>query len=114
MSPAAGVRAVDGGVEIAVVVKPRASRTELIGVRAGAYEIRLAAPPVDDAANDELVRFLAKALGVPRSAVEIARGERSKHKGVRVRGLAPSDAEILLAAPESRTERAAKGRLDGS
>ena len=75
------------------------------------YRVLLRSLPADDATLDTL-RELLRSAGLGDD--EIARGERSKHKGVRVRGLAPSDAEILLAAPESRTERAAKGRLDGS
>lgn len=109
MSPPSGVRAVEGGVEIAVAVKPRASRTELTGVRDGAYEIRIAAPPVDDAANDELVRFLAKRLGVPRSAVQVTRGERSKHKGVRVRGLSLAEAQACLGGRDFDPSRPASG-----
>ncbi len=108
MSAPRGVRAAPGGTEIAVVVKPRASRTELVGIRDGAYEVRIAAPPVDDAANDELVRFLAKLLGVPRSAVEVARGDRSKHKGIRVLGLTPGEAESRLGAAESGASLATK------
>lgn len=108
MSAPRGVRAAPGGAEIAVVVKPRASRTRLGAERDGAYEIRIAAPPVDDAANDELVRFLAKTLGVPRAAVEIARGERSRHKGVRVRGLSPSEVETRLRGGESSPSRATR------
>lgn len=114
MSAPTGVRDAPGGAEIAVVVKPRASRTELVGVRDGAYEFRVAAPPVDDAANDELVRFLAKLLGVPRSAVEVARGDRSKHKGIRVLGLTPGETESRLRAGESAVPRPAKGSRDPS
>jgi uncharacterized protein YggU (UPF0235/DUF167 family) len=49
--------------------------------------IRLAAPPVDSAANEELVRLLARALGVTRSAIEITTGHSSKVKTVKVAGI---------------------------
>ena len=78
---------VRGGVELHLQVQPRASRTEVIGPHGGALKIRLAAPPVDGEANAELVRFLAKVLGVPRSAVEIVSGATGKRKRVRVTGV---------------------------
>ena len=81
------ITAVPGGVEIALHIQPRASRTELIGAHGGALKIRLAAPPVDGEANDELVRFLAKTLGVSKSAVTIVRGATGRRKVVRVVGI---------------------------
>ncbi len=80
------ITAVAGGVELQLQVQPRASRTEVAGPHGGALKIRLAAPPVDGEANDELIRFLAKVLGVPRSAVEIVSGETGRRKRVRVAG----------------------------
>ena len=73
-----------------VRVVPRASRSEIAGEHDGALRVRIAAPPVDGAANDELVRVLARAFGVPRSAIEIAGGHASKLKTVRVTGGQPS------------------------
>ena len=70
-----------------VWVQPRASRTEVAGMRGEAVKIRLAAPPVDGAANDELVRFVAAMLGVARSAVSIAAGQTSRLKTIEVDGI---------------------------
>ena len=70
-----------------VWVQPRASRTEVAGMRGDAVKIRLAAPPVDGAANEELVRFLAEMLGVARSAVSIAAGQTSRLKTIEVEGI---------------------------
>lgn len=70
-----------------VQVVPRASRSEIVGEHNGALRIRIAAPPVDGAANEELVKLLARALRVPRSAVEITAGHSAKLKTVRVAGL---------------------------
>jgi uncharacterized protein (TIGR00251 family) len=72
---------------LAVRVIPRAPRTTVDGERAGAILIRLAAPPVDGAANDALVAFLAAALGVPRRQVTIVSGATSRDKRVRIEGL---------------------------
>jgi uncharacterized protein YggU (UPF0235/DUF167 family) len=61
-------------------------------------DVALAAPPVDGAANDELLRVLSDALGVPRSALEIVRGASGKRKVVEVRGVSEADVVARLAA----------------
>jgi uncharacterized protein (TIGR00251 family) len=76
----------DGALTFAVRVVPRASRSEVVGEHDGALRVRVAAPPVEGAANEELVRTLARALGVPTRAVEITSGQASKTKLVRVAG----------------------------
>ena len=80
----------DGVLMFQVRVTPRASRSEIVGEHDGALRVRIAAPPVDGAANDELVRVLARAFSVPRSAVEITAGHSSKLKTVRVVGGQPT------------------------
>jgi uncharacterized protein (TIGR00251 family) len=77
----------------AVRVVPRASRSAIVGEHDGALRIRIAAPPVDGAANDELVRLLSSAFNVPRNAIEILAGHNSKSKTLRVRGARPLDLE---------------------
>lgn len=85
-----------GAARIAVRVQPRASRTELAGAYGDAVKIRVAAPPVDGAANAELVAFLAKRLGVPKSSVRIVRGEGGRDKLVEVDGVSDEDARRLM------------------
>jgi uncharacterized protein (TIGR00251 family) len=68
-------------------VQPRASRTELAGPHGGALRVRLTAPPVDGAANEALVRFLAEQLDVPRSAVRLDAGATGRSKLVTVEGI---------------------------
>jgi hypothetical protein len=75
-----------GALTFAVRVVPRASRSEIAGEHDGALRVRVAAPPVEGAANVELVRTLARALGVPSRAVEIKSGHASKTKLVSVAG----------------------------
>jgi uncharacterized protein (TIGR00251 family) len=70
-----------------VHVVPRARATMVAGRHGDALKIRLAAPPVDGAANDELVRFLAEQLGVPRSAVTITTGHTGRRKTVKITGI---------------------------
>ena len=84
------------GLLIDVCVVPRAGRPGIDGRRGSALLVRLKAPPVDGAANAELVEVIARALGVARSAVSIASGERSKQKRVLVTGISASDAEARL------------------
>lgn len=87
-----------GQISFRVKVVPRASRTQVAGVQAGALRVRLCAPPVEGAANEELVRTLARELRVPRRAVEITGGHASRLKQVRVSG-ATGDALRKLVAP---------------
>ena len=70
-----------------VRVVPRARRTAVDGERGGAILIRLAAPPVEGAANAALIEFLAGALDLPRRQVSLVGGERSRDKRVRIVGL---------------------------
>ncbi len=65
-----------------VTVIPNASKTEIVGWHEGALKIRLAAPPVDGKANEELCRFLAKTLGIAPSLVEIGKGMAGKRKTI--------------------------------
>lgn len=66
---------------------PRAPRTRVDGERGGAILIRLAAAPVEGAANDALVAFLAQTLAIPRGSITIVSGEKSRDKRVRLEGL---------------------------
>ncbi len=91
------VRAHANGVRIDVRVIPRASRTHVAGERDGALLIRLAAPPVDGAANEALVAFLAKALAVPRRSVTLVRGETARAKTLDVAGVSDATARQRLA-----------------
>jgi uncharacterized protein (TIGR00251 family) len=77
----------DGCITLTVRVVPRASKTEFAGELEGAVKVRVASPPVDGAANAELVKFLAKTLGLAKSGVEIVSGHTSKTKQIRITGV---------------------------
>ena len=77
-------------LSISVRVVPRASKTEVVGEFDSALRVKLAAPPVDGAANDELVEVLAKTFKVARGSVEIVRGSNSRSKQVKVAGPDPA------------------------
>ena len=70
-----------------VRVMPRAPRTRVDGERGGAILVRLAAPPVDGAANEALIAFLADTLRLPRRNVTIVFGEKSRDKRVQIVGI---------------------------
>ena len=82
--------------ELRVHVQPRASRNEVVGWREGALAVRLTAPPVEGAANAELIDVLATALGVPKRSVSIVGGERARQKRVHVAGIDRATAEGRL------------------
>ena len=90
------IEQVRDGVRLAVRVQPRAARSEVAGLFGDRIRIRLAAPPVDGAANDALVRFLAAALGVPARAVEITGGLASRSKTVVASGVSVAEATARL------------------
>lgn len=87
---------VSGGIRFSVHVQPRARRTEIVGAHGDALKLRLQAPPVDGAANEALIAFLATALGVPSRNVDIVSGASSRTKVVEVRGVARELAERAL------------------
>lgn len=86
----------DGTVRVRLRVQARAARTEIVGEHEGALRIRVAAPPVDGAANEALVKFLAKRLGVTQSAVRIASGDTGRTKLVVISGVDANTATRLL------------------
>ena len=87
MDDGLGIAAVPGGVVIDVRVIPRAGRSGVAGLRGGALLVRLTAPPVEGAANAELIEVVAAAAGVPRKAVSLVSGGRSRQKRVQVLGI---------------------------
>ena len=83
-------------VRITIHVQPRASRTELVGEHGDAIKLRVAAPPVEGAANEEVVRFVAKQLGVSASAITLVSGATSRRKIIDVAGISPDEAQQKL------------------
>jgi uncharacterized protein len=85
-------------VYLPIQVIPRAGRSAVAGVRQNALLIRLASAPVDGAANDELIEFIAALLRVPKRQISIASGERSRSKRVAVAGVTVEQVEAKLSA----------------
>jgi hypothetical protein len=84
-----------GGVRLTLHVQPRASRDEVRGEHGGAIRVRLRAPPVDGAANEALVRFLAQRLGLPRGRIKLVAGASARRKVLEIEGV---DATVAAAA----------------
>lgn len=85
----------DGAV-LLVHVQPKAARTECVGVHGGALKIRIAAPPVEGAANEALIRFLAERCALPRAHVVIQSGAEGRRKRVRLKGVTATQATACL------------------
>lgn len=95
-----------GAITFSVRVSPRARRNAIEGVSEGTLRVRLSAPPIEGRANDALCRFLAECLNIPRSAVRIVQGERSRRKRVELRGVSLD--RILALTREVPQETAGK------
>jgi uncharacterized protein (TIGR00251 family) len=83
------------GVRLNVHVQPRAWRSEIVGEHDGALRVRLAAPPVDNAANEALVVILAKALRIPGPDIRIVAGATSRRKVVEIEGVTADQVSAL-------------------
>ena len=83
-------------MDLEIRVTPRAGRNGFGGLRDGALLVRLAAAPVDGAANDELIALLAKTLRIAKRDITIVSGERSRSKRVRIAGLDREQALAML------------------
>ena len=83
-------------ITITVRVIPRSSRSEIAGEMDGAVKVRLTSPPVDGAANSELIKLFSKALKISKTSVEIVSGETSKTKRLRLTGVTDEQLRRLL------------------
>ena len=86
------------GVRVSVRVQPRASANEVAGIHGDGLRIRLTAPPVEGAANDALVDFLAKSLGIARRDITIVAGSSSRSKIVELTGITEDRVRRLLSS----------------
>jgi len=83
-------------ITIDIRVVPRASRSEIVGMHDGALKVRIASPPVDGAANAELIKLLSKKFGVSKSDIIIVGGETSKSKRIKITNLSQSEYEEYI------------------
>jgi len=90
------VRQDAGAVTFGVRVQPRAKRDRIVGVHDGALKVALTAPPVEGAANEALVKLIARALGVSQRDVSILHGDSSRQKTLRVDGASAAAVRALV------------------
>jgi len=90
------IRATATGVEIDLLIAPRASRDAVVGEHDGRLKIALTAPPVDGEANAALIRFLARQTGLPKAAIRLVRGATGRRKTVALDGIDPQAAQTRL------------------
>jgi len=96
------ITAKGNGVSFAVRVQPRASLSAIAGEVDGVLKIRLAAPPVDGEANEEMIRFLAKFFDVSCAQISIRSGQTSRNKLIVIDGISVEKAEqVLLSSLEA-------------
>jgi uncharacterized protein (TIGR00251 family) len=96
MAPPGFLRVESDGLLLSVKLQPRAARNEIGEPFGNELRVKVAAPPVDSAANEALLRLLAEALDCARGRIELVRGHTSRHKVVRLRGIAVESALARL------------------
>src|SRR5215467_6983719 len=84
------------GVMLSVKLQPRASANEIGDPMGNELRIKVTAPPVDSAANEALVQFLAETLDCPRNRIELVRGNKSRHKALKLHGISAESALAKL------------------
>ena len=90
------IRETSGGVLVSLLIQPRASKNEISGLQGDRLKVRLTAPPVEGAANKMCITFLAKCLGLPKSALEIVSGQSSRQKQILIRDGGLDDIRAVL------------------
>ena len=96
MPSATFLRETAGGTLLSVKLQPRASKNEIGAPLGDELKIKVTAPPVDAAANEALVKFLAEKLACPRGKVELIRGHTSRHKTIMLHGFKPEDVQKTI------------------
>ena len=92
------MRQTAAGVELQLLVQPRASRDKLVGVLGDALKVRLAAPPVEGAANAACCAYFAKLCSLPKGRVTLVAGETSRHKRLLLEGAEPAAVAAAIEA----------------
>ncbi len=103
MTSAGWVRETPDGVSLDVKVIPRAGVTKVAGIREGRLLVRLAAAPVDGAANDALVAFLSEILKLPARNIRVESGARRRIKQVRIAGTTVAQVARVLSFSTERS-----------
>ena len=95
----AAISSHERGVTISIQAQPRSSRTEVVSEQDGWLKLRVAGPPVDGAANDEIIGWLSKRTRVAKNQIEFLSGERGRRKVVLIRGVTADEVRQALGLP---------------
>ena len=79
------------GISIKISVIPNSSKTFVVGILDGVIKIKLNSPPIEGRANKEVIEFLSKLLGIPKTSISILRGDKNKLKTLQIKG----DSDLL-------------------
>lgn len=82
--------------KIVVRVQPNASRNQVLGLKDGIWQVRIAAPPIKGQANQELIKFLSDTLGVSKSNLTLEKGMTSETKTIAIKGLRQNKVMVQL------------------
>jgi len=104
------IEAVEGGVLLRLRIVPNASKNELAGLYGDALKVRVQSPALEGRANAALQKFIAKKLGLSKSAVELVGGAKSRDKQLLVHGLDPAALASLLEIEVDRADGGVPGR----
>ena len=83
------IKSYKSGIRFAAAIQPRASQNRILGIHNHALKIKLTSPPVDGAANQACIKFLAKAFDVSPARLSIVKGETSRNKTIQLDGMDP-------------------------
>ena len=83
------IKSYKAGIQFAAAIQPRASRNQILGIHNHCLKIKLTSPPVDGAANQACIKFLAKTFGISPSRLSIVKGETSRNKTIQLEGMNP-------------------------
>ncbi len=86
---------------LSVYVTPKSGRDEIAGWRGGELYLKVTSPPEDGKANASACRLVAKALGLPKSAVSVVRGETSRHKQLQIESATGEDVHRVFGRPQT-------------
>ena len=101
------LRADSDGVILSIKLQPRASLDEIAEPLGNELRVKVTAPPVDSAANEALLKLLAKEFRCPRGQIQLLRGRTSRHKAVKLRGISPE--AIVRYLPREKSSLAGPG-----
>lgn len=100
----------DGTLLVSVCLQPRASKTEFAGTKEDALKLRVAAPPVENAANEACLDFFAKTLALPKRRVSLRSGARSRRKIIALEGVSKEEFLRRLASLSQNADALREGR----